>query len=140
MKLTTTHIVLAILLSLVFSTPLLANIPKSAPLEAVVILGSPSSEAILDGKYEKAIALATKKSKFNKSAFDLSTEKLSLCVALLKTGELKTATQACEEARHIAVNIPKSNSALTYYTKRNDFRKTLIDASDKNLALLEIIQ
>lgn len=137
MKLTTTRLIFSLLLSALISTPLLANIPKSEPLEAFVILGLPSSKAILDGNYQKAISLATRKARLDKSAFNMSAEKISLCVALLKSGKLNDASIACESAKSIASKVPTSSSSLAYYTRQNKFRKVLITASEQNLALLE---
>jgi len=140
MKFTTSHFILTLLFALVISTPAMAYIPEQKPNEAFVIMGLSSSEAILEGKYEKAISLATSKAKLNKSAYDLSAEKLSLCVALLKTGKLDMATEACKSAKRIATKARSSDSSLTYYTKLHKFRNVLIDASEKNLALIEKIK
>lgn len=140
MKFTTSHIILSLLFAFVISTPAMAYIPEQKPYEAFVIMGLSSSDAILEGQYEKAISLATRKTKLNKTAYDLSAEQISLCVALLKTGELDKATEACKSAKKIASKARSSDSYLTYYTRLNKFRNVLIDTSEKNLALIEKIK
>ena len=67
MKFTTSHIILSLLFTFVISTPAMAYIPEQKPYEAFVIMGLSSSDAILEGQYEKAISLATRKTKLNKT-------------------------------------------------------------------------
>ncbi len=135
----TKHLLFALILTSVFTAPAMANIPQAN--EAFVILGLQSSNAVLDGNYDKAIKLASRKTKINNSPYTRAAENISLCVAFLKSGKLDSAQQACETAKQLASSSRNyATTGINYYTKPKKYRQQLIVASEKNLALIAAIQ
>ena len=136
MKLSNTkHLLFALILTSVITAPAMANIARSN--EAVVILGLQSSKAVLAGNYEMAIKLASSKKRIDNTPLNRAAENISLCVAQLKSGNLDSAQSACETAKQIATSAKNfTSTGIGYYTKPKQFQKTLIKASEQNLALI----
>ncbi|MFK7955736.1 MAG: hypothetical protein AB8B96_06540 [Lysobacterales bacterium] len=89
----------------------LAPLAAHSALEMSVFEGYASSRAVLSGRYEEAISIASTREKTN-VAFHRVVNATALCVALVKTNRIDDAATACERAEVTLENIGRQHDGM----------------------------
>lgn len=109
----------------------LAPLSAHSALEMSVFDGYASSRAVLSGRYEQAISIASAREKTN-IPFHRVVNATALCVALVKTNQVDDAASACERAEATLEDIRQQHDGMG--------RKQIVNIVMRNQQVISALQ